>query len=186
MKKIFLFTLILLSFAIVGCGNTDNKQTSTTGNTNAEVSQNTNKASEQQVSYKQYDNNRFGFSIEYPIDFTVKVDPANNDGCIFQSSDGKVELTVSGINNVLNDTAISEYNKLLSQHSDATYKKQENNWFEVSWVDGNNIIYEKNVIGTGSMNTFVIKYPSSQKDNYSAIVSHLISTFKTPGVDSAH
>lgn len=163
-----------------------NKQNSTPNKTNTKNTQQINKTQEQKVSYKPYINDRFGFSIEYPSDFTVKVTPDNNDGLIFQSADGKTELTVSGINNVSNATVVSEYNNLLSQHSNAPYKKQEGNWFVVSWIEGNNIVYEKMVIGTGSENTFVLEYPTSQKDYYNAIVSHLVATFKNPGIDSGH
>lgn len=163
-----------------------NKQNSSPNNTNMKNTQQINKTQEQNVSYKLYVNGRFGFSIEYPSDFTIKVTPDNNDGLIFQSVDGKTELTVSGINNVSNDTVISEYNNLITQHRDAPYKKQEGNWFVVSWIEGNNIVYEKTVIGTGSENTFVLEYPISQKDYYNAIVSHLVATFKNPGIDSVH
>ena len=68
----------------------------------------------------------------------------------FQSADGKTEITVSGANNGLNDTVISAYNDLLLNHSNASYKKQQGNWFVVSWLEGDSIAYEKSIIGNGS------------------------------------
>ncbi|MBL4934272.1 DUF5050 domain-containing protein [Clostridium sp. YIM B02515] len=141
---------------------------------------------DQQQSYKKYINDRFGFSIEYPGTFVVKLTPDNNDGIVLSSKDGSAELTVSGINNVLDETVTSNYNKLLQAHSDAAYKTQQNNWHIVSWIEGDKIVYQKTVVGNGSINTFIIKYPLSQKDSYNSIVSHVNSTFKTPGIDSAH
>lgn len=212
MKGILFITLVFLSIFAVGCTDVP-KQNSTnntsidssnsgvnknkvqdknaavkdsTNNANTVSEQQTTKVQEQQVSYKQYGNARFGFNIEYPSDFTVKLVPDNGDGLIFQSADKKTELTFSGINNVLNHTAVSEYNDLLSQHSNASYKKQVDNWLVVSWVEGNNIVYEKRIVGGGSINGFIIKYPISQKDYYNTIVSHLVVTFETPEIDTSH
>jgi tetratricopeptide (TPR) repeat protein len=137
-------------------------------------------------SYKSYINDRFAFSIDYPITFIASPSPTNNDGITLSSQDGNTELTVSGINNVLNQTPTSAYNDLLKDHSNAAYKDQESNWFVVSWLEGDKIVYEKSVVGSGSMNTFIIKYPSKQKDYYNSIVSQLNSSFKTPGIELAH
>jgi len=141
---------------------------------------------EQQITYKKYANTRYGFSIEYPSTFVTKVIPDNNDGIMLASPDGSVELTISGINNVLNETAISSYNELIKNHSNASYKNQQGNWFVVSWMEGDKIVYEKGVVGKGSSNSFVIKYPLTQKKAYDSIVSHLNSTFKTPLIATNH
>lgn len=140
----------------------------------------------QKVTYKVYGNGRFGFSIEYPSTFKVKLIPANDDGRIFASQDGKAELTVSGINNILNETPTSAYNSLLKEHKNASYKKRGGNWFVLSWIEGNKIVYEKQVVGTGSINTFVIKYPLNQNKYYDPIVAHLDASFKTPGIKDCH
>ena len=141
---------------------------------------------EQQVSYKQYTNARFGFSIQYPSSFVTKTTPDNNDGIILAAPDGSAELTISGNNNVLNETALSSYNNLLKSHSNASYKSQKGNWSVVSWIDGDKIVYEKEVVGKGSINTFIIKYPLAQKSSYDSIISQLNSTFKTPSIDTSH
>lgn len=140
----------------------------------------------QQVSYKQYTNDRYWFSIEYPSTFITKLLPDNNDGIILSASDGNTELTVSGINNILNETPTSIYNDLLKEHRNASYKKHADNWMVVSWLEGDKIVYEKRVVGSGSINTFIIKYPSIQNDYYSPIISHLNSTFDTPQIDTGH
>lgn len=210
-RKIFIVMLSILAISFIGCGKSNNEkkinvvdsnntssvqssQNTTTNTTNISTTKKTNegstqqaaKANEEKISYKQYSNARFGFGIEYPGDFTVKTDPANGDGLVLQSGDGKSEITISGSNNVLNKTAKSEYDTLISKHSDAPYKKQQDNWFVVSWVEGDSIVYEKVVVGKGSVNTLLLKYPTSQKDYFNSIVSHLVDTFKTPGIDSVH
>jgi serine/threonine-protein kinase len=131
----------------------------------------------QQVSYKKYYNARFGFSIEYPSTFITKDLPQNNDGIILGTSDDRVELIVSGIYNVLDETPKSIYNDLVEEHSNASYKVQEDNWMVVSWNEGDNIIYMKEVVGSNEINTFIIEYPLSEKDYYSTIISHLVSWY---------
>lgn len=138
-----------------------------------------------ETAYKLYKNGRYQFSIEYPENFTVKMLPENYDGIILASPDGSAELTVSGINNVLGDTAASAYNKTVKEYN-PSYKKQQDSYYVVSWTEGDRIVYEKCVVGSGSENTFVIKYPSSQKEIYSPLVDHLYSTFKTPSVSESH
>lgn len=141
---------------------------------------------QQQVAYKQYVNARFGFSMEYPSTFVTKMIPDNNDGIILATPDGSVELTMSGVNNISNETVITSYNDLIKDHSNASYKNQQSNWFVVSWIDADKIVYEKGVVGKGSINTFIIKYPLTQKVSYDSIVSHFNSTFKTPSIDTSH
>lgn len=143
-------------------------------------------AGEKQAFYEEYYNTRFGFTIEYPDTFVAKPLPDNGDGIIYSAPDGSAELTVSGINNVNKETVTSIYNNLLKEHSNASYKKQENNWMVVSWLEGDNIIYEKSVAGSGSINTFILKYSSKEKDYYSSIVSHINASFKTPTIDASH
>ena len=177
-----LIIFIVMSIYITGCGNqkyNSIKQNVKSANTN-EILQ------EQKVEYKQYTNGRFGFSIEYPSTFVTNVVPDNDDGRIFSARDDSTKLTVSGINNIFSDTAASVYNDLVKVHSNASYKKQEMNWFVVSWAEEDKIVYEKNVVGNGSIDTFIIKYPASQKKYYDSIVDHINSSFKTPFTDVAH
>ncbi|KLU65149.1 hypothetical protein DEAC_c31160 [Desulfosporosinus acididurans] len=140
----------------------------------------------QQISFKTYTNARFGFSIEYPNTFITKQLPFNNDGIILQSPDDSAELTVSGINNVMNETVTSLYNQTLSEHSNASYKQKGSDWFTISWLEGNQIAYQKSVVGSGSINTFLIKYPLSQKAAYNPIINRLNSSFKTPSIEQSH
>lgn len=139
-----------------------------------------------ELSYIPYTNDRFGFSIDYPSIFTKSSLPDNGDGITLSTEDGSTELIVYGSNNNLNETPTSTYNNLLKEHSDAPYKKQGGNWMVVSWIEGDKIAYQKSVVGNGSINTFIIKYPSNQNDYYSSIISQLNSSLKTPAIESVH
>lgn len=112
--------------------------------------------------------------------------PANNDGRIFISKDKLTKLTVSGINNVLDDTISSWYVDESKQHKKISYKKKSSNWFVMSWIDGNIISYEKTIVGKGSVNTFLLEYPKSQNDLYKLLIPYLLSTFSTPEIEDIH
>ncbi|WP_411679599.1 hypothetical protein [Clostridium thailandense] len=141
--------------------------------------------SKEEISYKKYSNSKFGFSIEYPNTFTIKTNPNNDDSKIFSSSDNTTELTVSARNNISNESVSSVYNNLLTKHKDS-YHKQEGNWFIMYWMENNLIVYQKSIVGSGSIDSFIIKYPMEQKQQYDKIITHLNESFKTPTIEERH
>jgi serine/threonine-protein kinase len=140
----------------------------------------------QQIVYSKYTNDKFGFSIDYPSDLLTKVMPLSQNGSIFSSKDDSVKLTVSGKNNVSNQDVKSVYNDVIKEHGDAPYKTQQNNWFVVSWIDGDKIYYEWCAVGSGSINTYIAIFPESQKKYFELVLNHLNSSFKNPGVGKSH
>ena len=57
------------------------------------------------------------------------------------------------------------------------------NCYESSRTDGNEITYEKDVVGTGSINVFTITYPKSQSEQFDSIITHMNESFKTPNIN---
>jgi tetratricopeptide (TPR) repeat protein len=144
------------------------------------------KTNEEQTEYKCYTNERYGFSIKYPSFLIIGESPTNGDGITMHSSDSSVELTVFGSNNVFNETAALSYNKLIKENSNITYKTQQGNWYVVSGIEGDKIFYEKYVVGDGSINAFIIKYPSSKAKEYNSTINELNSSFETHGIETYH
>lgn len=167
--------------------DTQNSQ-SQTANTDETSSSNANNSTpSKDVTYENYANSRFGFSIDYPSSLSNRNTSDNGDGIILTNEAGDAKLTVSGSNNALNSTAQSAYNDAISNNTNnISYKVQSGNWFILSWTEGNKIVYEKEVVGTGSMNTFILEYPINQKDMYAPIVERLNKSFKTPSLGEAH
>lgn len=139
----------------------------------------------EQFIYKNYINVRYQYSIMYPNILKIIDSPTNGDGNNLQSTDGEVTLTIYGCNNVLDETVDSKYS-LAIKDDEISYKKQSGNWFVTSYIEDDKIIYQKTVVGKGSINTFSFKYPISQKDKYSEVVEQLNKSFKTPSIDEAH
>ncbi|CAM3156299.1 hypothetical protein [Sporolactobacillus spathodeae] len=131
------------------------------------------------TSYNKYTNNRFGFSIEYPSNFNMGEAPTNNDGRTF--SDGQCNIIVSGSNNSMNETLNDNFSEAAVDVSNSIdYQVHKKNYYVLSYVKGNNIVYIKTFLNRGAFAQLNITYPSSLKSKYDPIVAHLVQTF-TPG-----
>ena len=148
--------------------------------TSAAITEESNK-----FRYKLYTNVRYQYSIMYPNNLTVINDPDNGDGRKFKSMDGEVELSIYGSNNISNKTVNSMYYSAIKD-SNLPYKKQSGNWYVISYIEGDKVVYEKTAVGKGSINTFIFKYPINQKDRYSKVVEQLNKSFKNYALNEAH
>lgn len=91
------------------------------------------KSTNNELTYETYVNQRYGFSIDHPINLIANSAPINGDGLLFKNNDGTVSITVSGRNNVLNETAESLYNKDLSKlKGEPYYKSLAENSYAIS------------------------------------------------------
>jgi hypothetical protein len=199
--------IIFISIVFAGCstgttvktqsqtkanGLSANTETSESSESSTSVSSSATESSSTAVSsnpatYKQYGNPRFGFWVDYPSDLITKTIPDNGDGQTFESTDGSVVFAASGSNNADSYTP-AEYLKqvVLPTIKGVVYQAQGSNWDIVSWTDGNTIGYEKDIVGSGSINTFYIKYPVSRKAEFDPIIEHIGQSFKTPDIDNSH
>lgn len=144
---------------------------------------------EQEIQYKKYINPRFQFSIDYPSNYRVEETSANGDGAVILSD--KAKITVYGINNVFNHNAnhnAKSYYDFVTRdmNQEIKYKVIKDNWFVISWVEGNNIVYQKSVVGAGSINSFIFTYPKADASEYDKVVERLYESFKTPGIQEGH
>ncbi|MPN08830.1 hypothetical protein SDC9_156116 [bioreactor metagenome] len=101
-------------------------------------------------------------------------------------NDNGVKLTVYGNNNAVEHSVDTVYNEVLEKAINVSYKQQSGNWYAVSWIQNDKIIYQKGIVGKGSINTLIFQYPISEKDVYDEFLQKLDSYFQTPKVDEAH
>jgi len=149
-----------------------------------------NTTNKEEIKYTKYTNDKLHYSIEYPSVFITKepskennyetvVLPDNDNGKDLITPDGSAEIIVYSEALTQSITADQDYQELLRRHPNATYKKQEGNWYVLSWTDDmGKIVYIKVVVGTHYRYYFRIAYPTNQKDHYDSIVDHLNSSFK--------
>jgi len=139
------------------------------------------------IEYSTYTNGRYGFTIKYPTNLVPDPPPANGDGLVFKSNDSSVELTASGINNAILETVEECYNNALSHlNVTSSYKSLLDNSYAISWEENGAIYYRYTVVGEGSINSFIIHYPSTEQSTYGPVVDEIYNSFKTPGISTSH
>ena len=136
-------------------------------------------------SYKKYCNGRFGFCVEYPANFGMEPAPTNNDGRAFYDGEG-FRLSVSGINNIMDETLKSEMISQEQNFDNISYRTSGSNWYVISGLKGNKIVYLKTFVGKRSINHLYISYPSQMKAEYESIVTRISRSFSPGGLGDAH
>src|ERR1035437_6076028 len=116
-----------------------------------------------------YVNERYGFQMSYPAFLISAPIPANGDGMRMYDKKGFV-LVASGINNESEITFQSELETQRESIGKINYGVRGNNWFAISGVKENKIIFIKSYIGIGSINHLYIEYPKDHKDKFDKIV----------------
>jgi hypothetical protein len=140
------------------------------------------KVSQENFTYNNYTNSRYGFSVSYPSNFTKDRPSENGDGQVFRSPDKKFELrayasygpSVSGM------TIKEIYNENISNYEQVTYKVLKSNWFVLSGYNKGKIFYMKSFVGAEAQYTILMEYPISEKTKYDDRVTAITKSFK-PG-----
>ena len=130
-------------------------------------------------SFLRYDNDRFGFSLEYPADFKLEQPPYNGDGQIFHDDHG-FTMTASARNNLNDDTLASELKSDLEFFDKITYRTKGKNWLVLSGIKDKQILYIKAYVGKGAINYIDIRYPEKDAAIYESILTRIAHSFK-PG-----
>lgn len=135
---------------------------------------------EQIPGYKTYYNEKFGFSIDFPNNFTKAEGNKDRNGAKFYSIDRNTILTVYGMNNTHRENPEVLFRTDLSViKGNITYNAIRGNSYAISWTD-NNMIYHRRVeAGLGCMNIFMLQYPVNQASTYNAILDDINRSFKT-------
>ena len=131
-----------------------------------------------EMSYKNYTNDRYGYTVMYPADITPMAEAPNGDGREFKSDDGNFRLTVYGSNLIDNNSIDYEYKLSIDELDRVTYNKKGKGWFAVSGYKNGKIVYQKTLYGSGSLNTVLMEYSKSEKEKYDKVVETIVGTFK--------
>jgi hypothetical protein len=139
------------------------------------------------ASYRTYTNARFGFTTSYPNGFAVQPPPVNGDGREWTTDHGRVSLAAYGQNNV-DGTTPKRQAAQDARGMRVVYRRVSGKVVTVSgYVQGGRVIvYRRDVVGRGSINTLVWRYPRSQKARWDAAVAATASRFRPGDVASPH
>ncbi|HEY6313577.1 MAG TPA: serine/threonine-protein kinase [Streptosporangiaceae bacterium] len=137
--------------------------------------------------YNEYANPRYGFTALRPSSFRAQPPPEDGDGQAWTSPDGQVLLAAYGTNNVLN------YSPEQDEAADArllsvVYVNISGDIVTVSGYtnNGRTIVYQRDVVGPGSIDTLYWSYPANQKAQLDTAVTQTALTFQPGNVTTAH
>lgn len=130
-------------------------------------------------TYINYYNQRFGYDIKYPSFLINKFGASNNDGITAENNDKTVSFIVYGSNNSLNQDSEDAFNfsNSVRPFNNIIYKSISDEFYIVSGEEDGSIYYEYSIVGTGSINTFRIEYPKSDKEYFDPIVAEIYQSF---------
>jgi serine/threonine-protein kinase len=127
------------------------------------------------TSWRYYANDRFGVSAEVPANWREEPPPANDDGRIFDSPDGKAQIIVNG-GFVMEESAALALETLAKPRGGerVTYTKRGALSVTLSGLSGDNIFYRRTILTCSGKvwNNLEINYPASEKAAYDGIVAH--------------
>jgi hypothetical protein len=131
---------------------------------------------EEQVTYVVYNNERFGFSIEYPEGMQMDRPPTNGDDARFYNED--LEIVAYGGHNMMGETIESYFNADMdSVENEIAYQRLTEDWYVISYKENGMIVYKRFYYGEDVFNTFEIRYPESKQEKYEPIVTYISETF---------
>ena len=139
------------------------------------------------AGYDQYTNARYGFTTLWPSSLQIQAQPADNDGQKWASPDGQVQMLAFGSNNIRNYSPRQD-EAAAAQGMSVTYANVSGNMVTVSGYMNNRltIIYRRDVVGPGAIDTLYWNYPASQKAKWDAAVTLTALSFRPGNLDTAH
>ena len=132
--------------------------------------------------YKTYHNARFGYRIDFPVDFRPEPEPDNGDGRRFVSADGQTVLTAYAGYNAL-DRGLAADRQLARQswqekHVTLTLDQLTRTGYVLSGQVKGRIFYEKTFLQRNTLTTFLWEYPAARKAAMDAVIQHTIRTLQ--------
>jgi hypothetical protein len=139
-------------------------------------------------AYKTYHNARFGYRIDYPTDLRPQPEADNGDGRRFVSADGQTVLTAYASYNAL-DGGLATDRRIAQQswrekHATLTLDQLTRTGYVLSGQVKGRIFYEKTVLKSNTLTTFLWEYPAARKAAMDAVIRHTVQTLQ-PSVAGA-
>ncbi|MBN4097793.1 hypothetical protein [Methylobacterium sp. OT2] len=131
-------------------------------------------------------NARFGFSVDVPADLVAEPPPDNGDGQAFRSADGHLHLTVSGLNDVLDQDldAVVAADRKTCLRQPPEYAARKPGWIVLSCTTAAGILYRKTLLAGGRGGAFVtlrVRYPAAEQARWQAAVTATSLRLTEPG-----
>ncbi len=135
----------------------------------------------QAADWKNYFNDRFGFSVDVPASFKSLAPPVNNDGLAFISKDQTAEIRAYGYfiqgKNLVEDAREQER---FDTDLHVTYRQVAANAFTLSGLTGDRIVYMRAVKTCKGDAAAVLRveYSQSGKAEFDPLIAHMVKTLR--------
>lgn len=128
-----------------------------------------------------YTNNKLHYSLCYPAgSFIPQGESDSGDGQRFVSPDKKIVLLAWGYANIDNETVKQNFASMESSVDfRVTYKKQAGNWFVLSGLDNDGIVYLKRWISKDFIVTLQMHYPQALKERVDPLLKETYGSVST-------
>lgn len=133
-----------------------------------------------------YDNERYGYHVDLPVRFEAGSEPANGAGLEFTDPDTSMTVSVWGMNNTLNQDAKSLMESYGASGKTDGYEASEDGWFVSSWREGEQIVYLKAFVGSGSVCGVQFSYSEADREEGGASLERVLSTFAPGDLSVSH
>nr|WP_237352011.1 hypothetical protein [Rhizobium sp. ACO-34A] len=136
------------------------------------------------ADFTSYENSRFGFTIDLPLDFKTILIPETGDKIGLESADGSAGLSVWG--NYIQEIGFKAESGLgrdlqIEEGWKFTYEKRGPSWASFSGIREERILYMRQIaLCDDAMGNLTIEYPASQQQRYDRLVEHLVKALKAP------
>jgi hypothetical protein len=137
--------------------------------------------------YGRYTNARYGFMMLWPTSLKAESPQSDGSGQIWISADGRTTLFAYGANNVLSYSPRQD-EVAESQGLRVVYSNISGNVVTVSGYknNGRTIVYQRDVVGSGAIDTLLWRYPASEKAQWDTAVALSVQTFQAGNVATEH
>jgi hypothetical protein len=144
-------------------------------------------AAEDWTSWTLYENERFGYEVEYPRVLSNVGEPDNDDGVELASEDGNYRLTISGGYNVLEKDAETTLEDRLKEASRIRRIRDAfgDGWYRAVFSDGGKdgnerLYHEYGVIDEDNWASFILVYPKGEENRFAEITARMEKSLALP------
>lgn len=125
-----------------------------------------------------YTNQKFHYGLCYPAGSLIgQGESDSGDGQRFVSPDKKIVLLAWGYANYNNESVRQNYASMEnSVDFRVTYKRQSGDWFVLSGLDQDGIVYLKRWVGQDYIVTLQMHYPKSQKGRVDPLLRNILDS----------
>jgi hypothetical protein len=139
------------------------------------------------TAYQSYTNARFGFTVRHPTSLRAQPPPENGDGREWRGEQGRVRLAAFGVNNVEHLTPRRQA-RADARGLHVVYRHIAGKVVTVSGTThgGRVIVYHRDVVGRGSIDSLQWTYPAREKKRWDAAVTKSALSFRPGDVSRSH